>query len=90
MEDYIKRSDVLALQTELRFDDIDRLQRYKCRHIDPLEVKLLPAADVVPVVRCRDCSRYETELKLCMSLSGPNGGFCCMPDFFCAYGQRRA
>lgn len=51
MDDYIKRSDVLALQTELRFDQIEQLKHYRCRHIDPLSVKLLDAADVRENVR---------------------------------------
>lgn len=51
MDDYVKRSDVLALQTELRFDQIEQLKHYRCKHIDPLSVKLLDAADVRENVR---------------------------------------
>ena len=53
------------------------------------EIKALPAADVVPVVRCKDCTHcYETL-----------GGWCCaygtcvdcivQPDFYCAFGKRK-
>ena len=49
----------------------------------------IPAADVVPVVRCKDCTHcYETL-----------GGWCCaygtcvdcivQPDFYCAFGKRK-
>ena len=49
----------------------------------------MPAADVVPVVRCKDCTHcYETL-----------GGWCCaygtcvdcivQPDFYCAFGKRK-
>ena len=49
--EYIEREKVLALQTDLHFDNIEQLKHWKCRHIDPTEVQLLPAADVRPVVR---------------------------------------
>lgn len=51
MAEYIEREKVLALQTDLHFDNIEQLKHWKCRHIDPTEVQLLPAADVRPVVR---------------------------------------
>lgn len=50
MTDYIEREKVLALQTVLHFDNIEQLKYWKCRHIDPIEVQLLPASDVRPVV----------------------------------------
>lgn len=49
-KEYIEREKVLALQTDLHFDNIEQLKYWKCRHIDPIEVQLLPAADVRPVV----------------------------------------
>jgi len=51
MAEYIDREKVLALQTDLHFDNIEQLKHWKCRHIDPTDVLLLPAADVRPVVR---------------------------------------
>lgn len=50
-----------------------------------LEVKYIPAADVVKVIRCRDCKHY-------------NAGFECLiegygierpADYFCADGERK-
>lgn len=55
MAEYIEREKVLALQTDLHFDNIEQLKHWKCRHIDPTEVHLLPAADVRPVVTCGKC-----------------------------------
>ena len=51
------------------------------------ELAAIPAADVAPVVRCKDCIHYEP----C------EGGkdFCCfhatgiVPDDFCSYGERK-
>lgn len=48
--DYISRKAVLALQTDLHFDGIEQLKHWRCHHIDPTEVEILPAADVRPVV----------------------------------------
>lgn len=45
----------------------------------------LPAADVVEVVRCGECSFRGKETHIC-SVSG----MCVASDGFCAWGQRRA
>lgn len=48
MAEYVKREDVLALETDLRFDNlgIEYLNDVRIHHIDPIKVELLPAADV--------------------------------------------
>lgn len=52
----------------------------------PAQIKALidvaPAADVVPVVRCRDCKYYMTIHCTC-------DGCCISDNWFCADGQRR-
>ncbi len=53
MTEYIDREKVLALQTDLHFDNIEQLKHWKCRHIDPTDVLLLPAADVRPVIHAK-------------------------------------
>ena len=84
-KEYVEREKVLALQTDLHFDNIEQLKYWKCRHIDPTEVQLLPAADVRPVVRgqwiiCSDgyypyCSNCKQEPKgRVMSHFCPNCG----------------
>ena len=45
MAEYIEREDVLALTREIHVKEVD----YRTRHIDPDEVRELPAADVAPV-----------------------------------------
>ena len=52
------------------------------------DVHSMPAADVAPVVRCKDCKYYSiiphTDLYLCRkSYTG------CRAEFFCADGERR-
>ena len=43
-------------------------------------------ADVVPVVRCKDCKHYQTDILF-------NSNYCCgrrrKPDDYCSYGERR-
>ena len=46
--------------------------------------ELVPAADVVEVVRCGECSFRGKETHIC-SVSG----MCVASDGFCAWGQRR-
>ena len=45
----------------------------------------LPSADVVPVVRCKDCLFFTTE-KLCCR---PEGLIKASEDDFCSHGERR-
>lgn len=79
---------------------------WRCRHIDPTEVQLLPAADVRPVVLCKDCKYAPVGNKDGSDLEWPFNEFdenpCpykCLdnwyshkpaPDFFCAAGEKRA
>lgn len=51
-------------------------------------VKLLPAADVAPVVRCKDCT-YWTKIK--DSAQGRCALFCHYPtgSWYCANGERK-
>lgn len=49
----------------------------------------LPAADVAPVVRCQKCEHSWEDLNgLCCSY-GPCVDCPVLPDFWCAYGERR-
>ena len=44
-----------------------------------------PAADVVDVVRCKDCAVPHNRLTGCSKLNG----LVTPPDFYCGYGERR-
>ena len=57
-------------------------------------VDYVPAADVVEVVRCRECKRWDPEPDSYGKDGGPKGK--CMKSFeetydddFCSYGQRK-
>jgi len=54
------------------------------------EVEVYPAADVLPVVLCRDCRHRDPEDRKCDSGEMERQG-CVFPvddDYFCAYGER--
>lgn len=46
MDEYIKRSDVLALQRDLTFEGIKELRHYRVHHIDPTSVACIKSANV--------------------------------------------
>ena len=55
-------------------------------------LRKVPAADVVAVVRCRDCKHHQREQDPC---HGRTEHYCkklsaeVYKDFFCSYGERR-
>ena len=79
MAEYIEREAVIDLIT----------RRYENPEICTQEINSIPAADVAPVVRCKDCKHSWEDI----------GGLCCshgacvdltVPgDFYCAYGERK-
>ena len=48
-------------------------------------IKAIPAADVVQVVRCKDCLFFTTEKSCCR----PEGLIKAREDAFCSYGEKR-
>ena len=90
MAEYIERGALM--QFPIRRDHYDR-ENGNEHFINGIETVLeyaenLPAADVAPVVRCKDCKHSWEDI----------GGLCCshgacvdltVPgDFYCAYGER--
>ena len=80
MPEYIKRKAVIDLIT----------RRYENPEICTQEINSIPAADVAPVVRCKDCAWYENGKDYvpycdnpCSELQHPND------ETFCSYGERR-
>ena len=51
----------------------------------------IPAADVVEVIRCKDCAYYGgiTFGNICRRWSALNVKNCTKPDDFCSYGKRK-
>ena len=81
MKEYIERNDALSCVMCV---------------VERQRIKGIPAADVVEVVRCKDCIYYRN--KQCESddfwnaFHGDDIGvhFIPDPDFYCAFGERRA
>lgn len=95
MNDYIKREDVRAMLERLS-DKCGNDEMAFAFHCAANVVKDMTAADVVEVVRCRDCKYYNTvrlrgldgdvhEVKHCNRF-----GFAYKPNDFCPYGERRS
>lgn len=53
------------------------------------DIEKLPAADVAPVVRCRDCKHSYEDLGGLYCSFGPCVDCPVSPDFWCANGSRR-
>lgn len=91
MDEYIKRDGLLS---KFNIDDMMNVNGTLISLRDAREViSSFPAADVAPVVRCKDCQKSgvtEFGKRFC---SEPMGAFYgCIPvedDFFCSGGRRR-
>ena len=82
-DEYIKREDVMKalFAPEMCYT--------------PVQVKIvkeLPAADVAPVVRCKDCKHYDMGVCLKIYSDGnthPDAWQSRRPEDFCSYGERK-
>lgn len=81
MAEYIEREAALRVAHIMRPED----KRLKA------EMANIPATDVAPVVRCKDCTYAElyegSECLYCMNIAG----LCTyvMDDDYCSYGERK-
>lgn len=79
MDEYIKRKTVIDLIT----------RRYENPEICTQEINSIPAADVVPVVRCKDCKHL-----VAVNVNGKGISTCRVsgmevaPDEFCSRGEK--
>lgn len=88
MAEYIEREAVLALKKPFPTSK-DSVTLYQQYFISPTAVETIPAADVVPVVRCKDCEYSanawvnENGFLIC-----PASGMEITDNDFCSYGAR--
>ena len=93
MAEYIEREAVLDLLTNRDVvinpnDEVANIRE---------DIECLPAADVRPVVLCRDCKYYKAgkyfhDIPFCFRLKGKDGeavGYNFSPDDFCSRGEKR-
>lgn len=84
MPKYIDADALLAQMKDRRF--------YVGRRSDPVcLVEDAPAADVEPVVRCKDCKHRDPEDLRCDCGGLERAGciFSVFDNYFCAYGERK-
>lgn len=82
MTDYIRREDALfALRKAERGGSMTALTRLERAYA---EIREMPAADVVPVVRCKDCI-YNID-GMCFSRTSFKNAVAVEPDNFCSWG----
>ena len=91
MSDYIKREDAIErlsyhadfYQNDREFGGEEML--YKDSALN--EISELPSADVVEVVRCKDCKYWDNEddAERC---THKYGDMWAKPDGYCSYGER--
>ena len=90
MAEFIKREAVIDLIT----------RRYENPEICTQEINSIPAADVAPVVRCKDCahSTFPSELTqrygkpgtlTCHNMHAPSNRRNVGSNDFCSYGERK-
>ena len=89
MSKYIDREALVAEFKRLELGENSFIERVFADGVYAI-IEQFPAADVAPVVRCKDCEYSYDEISyLCCS-----HGVCVdcevPPNFYCAYGKRRA
>ena len=98
-KEYIEREAVLnELQEELEFDTpmyTAEQNEYVNRglKIAVKDIKKAPTADVVEVIRCKDCKTWDIEHISCEGfarcINGESGVRYRRRDDFCSYGERK-
>jgi hypothetical protein len=97
MAEYIKREAAVKSVLRMRKPE-NSVAQNRMLSIIQMDMLKLPAADVAPVVRCKDCKHYRnypnglcylhTEPKT--NARGYSGEAVCVePDDFCSYGERK-
>ena len=90
MAEYIEREATLKVIFDIMSDC---KVRHKCRAINR-NVKQIPTADVVEVVRCKDCKHFNANYPSFCEYHTNNAGYCdeccwVTENDFCSYGIKR-
>lgn len=96
MAEYIEREALMRQIKEVHCAECDSYHGVRCRACwvgDTLDyIDSEPAADVAPVVRCKDCKHYD--LGVCLKIYSDGNVHSeawqsRKPDDFCSYGDRK-
>ena len=82
MDEYIERETIKAAMIHYGFKSPDMT-------VTEFIEDELPAADVAPVVRCRECKHCDPENYHCDHPMGTAAPLRRKPDDFCSYGDRK-
>ena len=88
-DNLIIRMDRWYEEMRLKYGETDQFNMGYAEGITAIENA--PSADVVEVVRCRDCKHYGgvTYGFVCRKYSGVETKVCTEKDHYCSYGERR-
>ena len=93
MAEYIERESLMRRIKEIHCAECDSYHGVRCRACwvdDTLDyIDSEPAADVAPVVRCKDCKHCDPENYHCDHPMGTAAPLRRKHDDFCSYGERR-
>lgn len=98
MTEYIERAAIMEFPIRKDHCDKERANEHFIFGIESVleYVQNLPAADVAPVVRCRDCKHFRVYIgrDMCAKnvklLGGREVGLCATgKDDFCSHGRRK-
>ena len=96
MDEYIERGTLMRRIKEIHCAECDSYHGVRCRACrvdDTLDyIDSEPAADVAPVVRCKDCKHYDMGVCLKIYSDGnahPEAWQSRKPEDFCSYGERK-
>lgn len=82
---YIEKEPIIEFITK-GLNNPDKSEAYGYDAVEILtEIEYTPIADVVEVVRCKDCAVPHNRWTGCPKLNG----LVTPPDFYCSYGERR-
>ena len=85
MAEYIDRAAAVKSVLRMRRPE-NSVAQNRMLSIIQIDMLKLPAADVAPVVRCKDC-KYNVGTKKCLN---PDSFFAVpKDDDFCSYGERK-
>lgn len=89
MAEYIDREAVKEIMQKYRCSDCTSeksLDCPLCQLYRPFaEISQIPTADVVKVIRCKDCAVPHNRWTGCPKLNG----LVTSPEFYCSYGERK-
>ena len=93
MPEYIEREALIRRIKEIHCAECDSYNGARCRACwvdDTLDyIDSEPAADVAPVVRCKDCKHSWEDIGGLTCSHGVCVDCAVLADFYCAYGERK-